>query len=257
MNYAEEIDGLINDYRHWLKDRTSLKVLVNDWIEITTPFLDRHNDCIQLYVRREGSGFKITDDGYTLTDLEISGCKINTPKRQELLQLALNGYGVSNTDGVLSVSATRETFPARKHALIQAILATNDLFYTAQSTVQSLFKEDVQKWLDESEIRYVPNVTLVGLSGYPHQFDFAIPKSRQAPERLLKAISNPNKQSVESLLFAWLDSRESRNVGAEAYAVLNDVRGELAPAISEALLSYDIKPIVWSDRKSFQRTLHA
>ena len=40
------------------------------------------------------SGFILTDDGYTIDDLELGGCKLNTPKRQDLLQITLNGFGV-------------------------------------------------------------------------------------------------------------------------------------------------------------------
>ena len=48
----EEIERLLGQYVAWLKDRTSLRQL-NDWVEITTPYLDRHNDYLQIYARRE------------------------------------------------------------------------------------------------------------------------------------------------------------------------------------------------------------
>ena len=48
----DEIRKLIDEYTAWLKDKTALRQ-VGDWIEITTPYLDRHNDYIQIYVKRE------------------------------------------------------------------------------------------------------------------------------------------------------------------------------------------------------------
>ena len=46
---------------------------VNGWICITTPFLDSHNDCIQLYampILARTNIFLISDDLYICTDLK-------------------------------------------------------------------------------------------------------------------------------------------------------------------------------------------
>ena len=68
---------------------------VNDqYVEITTPYLDRHNDYTQIYVRRENGGFLLTDGGETIQDLRASGCDLETSKRRDLLTSALNGFGI-------------------------------------------------------------------------------------------------------------------------------------------------------------------
>ena len=123
----DEIQRLLDDYLAWLKDKTTLRQL-DDWVEITTPYLDRHNDCIQIYAKRENSGFLLTDDGYTIDDLEQSGCKLNSPKRQELLRMTLNGFGVHLHQNALQTHASPVNFPLRKHNLVQAMLAVNDMF---------------------------------------------------------------------------------------------------------------------------------
>ncbi|MGI9073951.1 MAG: DUF1828 domain-containing protein [Bryobacteraceae bacterium] len=68
---AAEIEKLLNDYRAWLKDKTTLRELNGDWIEITTPYLDRHNDALQIYARGENTGYLLSDDSYTIHDLEV------------------------------------------------------------------------------------------------------------------------------------------------------------------------------------------
>ena len=40
---------LVDNYYSWLRERTQLKDL-DRAVEITTPFLDRHNDYIQIYL---------------------------------------------------------------------------------------------------------------------------------------------------------------------------------------------------------------
>ena len=188
MSMVEEIERLLQDYRAWLKDKTTLRKVDGEWVEVTTPYLDRHNDALQIYARQENGGYLLTDDSYTIHDLEASGCNLTTEKRRDLLQLTLNGFGVRLNNEALEVHATPETFPLRKHNLIQAMLAVNDLFYLAKPVVESLFYEDVVAWLEANEIRYTPKVKFTGTSGYDHLFDFVIPKSPKQPERDRKSV---------------------------------------------------------------------
>ena len=158
---------------------------IDNWVEITTPYLDRHNDYIQIYAKRVDGGYILTDDGHTIQDLEQSGTRLNSPKRHELLRLALNGFGVQLDSDRLEVHANADNFALRKHNLVQAILSVNDMFYLAVPMVASLFYEDVVAW-DLNEVRYTPKVKFTGKTGFDHLFDFVIPKSRTAPERIVE-----------------------------------------------------------------------
>ncbi|MDX2150660.1 MAG: DUF1829 domain-containing protein [Bryobacteraceae bacterium] len=242
-----EIERLLHGYRAWLRDKTTLRDINGEWVEITTPYLDRHNDAIQIYARPENGGFVLTDDSYTIHDLEASGCNLNTDKRRDLLQTTLNGFGVKLSDDAIEVHATPDNFPLRKHSLIQAMLAVNDLFYLAKPVVESLFHEDVVAWLDANEIRYMHNVKFTGVSGYDHRFDFAIPKSRKQPERLVQAINRPTRDSALQFINAWADTRQVRPADSKAYAMLNDEQS-VSGAVIEALRNYDIRPVPWSQK---------
>ncbi len=257
MNGQSEIGELLERYHSWLRAKSTVKAVNSSWTEITTPYLDRHNDYIQIYASKQSNDFVLHDDGYTLSDLELSGCKIESPRRKELLMITLNGFGVELIDGMLRVRARSDNFPQRKHALVQAILAVNDMFYVASPNVRSLFKEDVASWLDFTEVRHLPNVQFIGKTGYPHNFDFAVPKSRSSPERLLRAIANPSKDAAQSFIFAWLDTKEVRDQGSTAVAILNDREKGIPGAVLDALRGYAIDPIVWSQRAEHLRLLAA
>ena len=137
MSLTTDIEKLLTEYRVWLKERTVLRELNGDWVEITTPYLDRHNDALQIYARPQNGGYLLTDDSYTIHDLESCGCSLSTEKRQDLLRMTLNGFGVKLNKDALEISASTETFPLCKHNLIQAMLAVNDLFYLAKPVVES------------------------------------------------------------------------------------------------------------------------
>ncbi|HEX4275924.1 MAG TPA: DUF1828 domain-containing protein [Bryobacteraceae bacterium] len=91
-------------------------------------------------------------------------------------------FGVKLDYEQLQVTATPENFPLKKHGLIQAMLAINDLFYLAEPVVKNLFFEEVIAWMDLNGVHYTPKVKFTGLSGYDLLFDFVVPKSRRAPD---------------------------------------------------------------------------
>ena len=252
----EEVRHLMDQYVAWLKDRTTLRE-VNDFVEVTTPYLDRHNDYLQFYIRRNNTGFILTDDSYIIEDLRRSGCKLDSSKRRELLKMTLNGFGIQLEGDALLVHATNDNFNLRKHNLVQAMLAINDLFYLAEPIVASLFLEDVTAWLELHEIRFTPKVKFTGRSGYDHLFDFVIPKSKRAPERIVQAINRPNKDTAQAAAFAWIDTKEVRPPDSKALAFLNDSDNIPSPTVTDALANYELRPVLWTEREKVREELAA
>lgn len=256
MTTMTEIQQLLDHHTRWLRDKTILRQIDHtDWFQITTPYLDRHNDYLQIYVQKKDSTYTITDDGYIIDDLTNSGCSLDSPRRQELLNITLAGFGVHREGDQLIIRANAESFPQKKHNLIQAMLSVNDLFYLASPHIFSLFYEDVAQWFDVSDIRYTSKVKFTGKSGYDHMFDFVIPRSRQQPERIVQAINNPKKDTAEAIVFKWLDTRETRSSATRLYAFLNNDSTPVSPAVLDALRSYELEPVLWSEREMMRATL--
>lgn len=113
---AQEPD-FITEYIQWIKDNSAQR-LIHGYTEVTTPFLDSHNDAIQFYVKREGDSFLFTDDGHTFADLEMSGLHM-TEKRKELVQHLADSMNVSVDHGVITAKATSATLVAQtEHSMI-------------------------------------------------------------------------------------------------------------------------------------------
>ena len=243
----EEIEQLIDRYQNWLKDRTALKV-VEDAVEITTPFLNRHNDYIQIYAKKDHDDIILTDQGETLEDLEMSGINISVTNRRELLKMVVNGFGVTVDRNIISVTTSLDKFPLAKHNLIQTILAVNDLFFTARTSFTNVFFEDVRSWLDRREVRYILDTAFIGKSGYTHKFHFVIPRSKFASERFVQTINHPSKHAAESIAFSWMDTRDGRDDDSTAFAVINDYGQSIPSGMEGALTNYGIVPVKWSTR---------
>ena len=245
---------LIEKYTEWLRQKISIEN-IDGICEITTPFLDRHNDHLQIYLKRVNDGITLTDDGYTIRDLKLCGCEINTEKRKQMLHSILNGFGVRLQGDEISVEATEKNFPQKKHNLIQAMISINDLFVMAEPMVVSFFKEDVEKYLRLHEIRFTPSVKFTGKSGFYQSFDFVIPPSKKRPERVINAITSPMRQNISILIFSWTDTKEVRPAESTAYGFLNDSEQRVSPDIESALGQYEIKPLLWSKREEYVEEL--
>ena len=254
---SDEITVLLDLYWEWLKENTTIRS-TNGWIEITTPNLDRHNDYLQIYARNQNGLITLTDDGFVLDDLAMSGFQINSPTRQAHLEMTLNGFGVELTeDNRLEIKATRENFPERKHNFVQAMLAITDLFYLASTSVVGVFHDTVATWFDTLGIRYIANAKFGGKSGYDNSFHFVIPRSSVQPERMVRTISRPNRSQAVSFVFSWIDTRETRSSGSRAYAILNDDECSVAIETIEAMDRYDVRSVLWSQRELVQEELAA
>jgi hypothetical protein len=254
MKLMTECDSLVKEYLDWL--RRGLKVNELDGrCEITTPFLDRHNDHLTIYVSQQNGGYLLSDGGYILSDLEMSGVDINTEKRSSVLTTTLRGFGVQNVNGELRTEARREDLARAKHNLLQAMLATNELFVMGQEHVLSFFLEDVDAFLRAHNVRFVPRVKLTGKSGLEHNFDFAVPPSERRPERLLRAINLPSRDTVTAYCFAWSDVSQERTQGAQAYAVLNDQERSVSSDLLHAFEAYQIQPVLWKNREQYVEAL--
>lgn len=256
---TDEIQVRLDEYHKWLRDSTQLRSAGDDWAEVTTPFLDRHNDCLQIYVRQEGTDYLLTDEGYVLGDLASCGVDIeHSPRRRQLLHRIVAGFGVELDGQALRTRCSATSFAQRKHGLLQAMLAVDDLSYLAGSTVTGVFAEDVGGWLRQHRIRATERIGVTGRSGLVHHFDFAILASEDAPERLVRAI-RADRYPVELLIQAWQDTREIRPEDSELYAILNDShRQHGVPAgYRTALETYGIQAVPWSERDSLVARLAA
>lgn len=249
-------EKLVASYMAWIAARFST-ASVNGACEITTPFLDRHNDKIQVFVEERGDQLWLTDDGYMLADLEASGCGPDTEVRQQLLQVITNGFNVGEQEGELCSSCSAADFPFKLHSLIQAMLSVNRIVFTARQRIVKSFAEELGGFLEESAVNYVPGSPMRGRSEIEHRFDYLVPRTGRSPDRYLRAISTPNKEQMTATIFAWVDTEESRATDSLAYAILNDDDRRPSDDVVNALSKYNIRPVLWSQRQQIVPDLTA
>lgn len=242
---------VIQEYLQWIKDNTIVKSIEEGKVcSVSTPFLDRHNDHLDIYLSKENGSIRLTDNGYTIADLRMSGMEINTPKRQHILKTSLNGFGVSvDNKDELFVIANKSNLGQKKHYLLQAMLTVNDMFNLAQETVTSLFKEDVELYFRSKDIYFSKDIKLTGKTGFDHNIDFLIPQTRSKPERLIKTVNTPKKTNILNAIMAFNDISQTRDTQTANYVIYNDLDKDVSNDLVVALDNYSVNHFPWSKKE--------
>lgn len=246
----------IEDYLQWLKENMTQENIAENLIEITTPFLDRHNDYTQIYISKiEKNRFRISDMGYIVNDLKMTGVDLTKGKRKEMLALVLQRLGIvfNGKTEELYVLADHRGIPEAQHRLMQGMLDVNDLFYLNSPNVRGLFLEEVDRFFKDNGIYNTRDVNITGRSGLSHTFNYVLQENRAHPERFVRVMNAPDRGIVERYIFSWHDVKAVRNKlkknrrESELIVIMND-----ATPINDSLISsfgnYDIIPFVWSKK---------
>lgn len=240
-----DIQKLIDEYTSWLKSEIRFEQF-NEYYEITTPFLDSENDGLQIYVKQDGENILFTDDCATIQKLRACGFQMNR-NRRDYLERLLYQYNVKLDGDALTSKAPVGRFAQQKHMFLQAMLRVDDMFILSRQKSTSLFLDDVQGFFEENDIYCSENVQFTGTSGFSHNYDFLIQRTRTKPERLCQTVNNPNKSAMGNILFSWNDTKPSRRKDSQLIVILND-RNNIARGVEDAFETYGSKVIRWSER---------
>lgn len=258
MQDITSIKSFLNGYLDFLKDHSSEVRVSENVSKITLPFLDGLNDCTEIYIKIEKENeFIITDNGYTISNLEFFSVSFSSSTKQAILKRIINSYGVLMADTSLYVRATNADLFLKKHMLLQCIAKLNDMYMLNRDNVQNIFLEEVREFFDKSDIYYVPNHRLTGLSGLTANYDFALPKIRQRPFTLIKTLNSLNINSVKSTVFDWTDTKDAGEDEKSLLVIYNDTTTTPKDDSLTALVSYNIESFPWSKRDGLRRKLSA
>lgn len=244
-----DVKYMIDTYVNWLHQEISFKQL-GEYYEITSPFLDMNNDYLQLYAKANDDKIWFSDDGYLLNELISTGFTLSKKKKEDI-QNAISQFGVQLDDKELIMEAPASQFPQKKHLFIQAMLRVCDLYSTCQPRQTSLFTEDISGFLDSNEIYCTQNVQFSGKTGFTHNYDFLLQRTKNKPTRLCRAINSPSKEKMSSVLFSWEDTRDARKEESQLIVFLND-RNHIAAGVENGFHNYQVETILWSERNSKQ-----
>lgn len=244
----DTVEGLLDGYARWYRDSFSV-IEESGGCRIVTPMLDRSNDHMSIHMSRTKEGlYLLTDLGATVGDLAMCGCDILGSKtRSEKLSDVLRGFGLDSAGDEIYVTADDSNIFNAINMLMQGMASVDDLFFTVKESVRGHFSEDVAAWLSQNGIRFVPDITMTGRSGFSTKFDYLIAGSPDGiPERYIKTVSAPSESTIRNAIFGWDDIKEARGQNTAGYLFMNGANtssGTIPKNLVDACRAYKVTPV--------------
>ena len=92
---------------------------------------------------------------------------------------------------------------------------------------------------------------MTGKSKLTTHFDFAIARSKDSSERLIKVINNMNLDAARNIIFAWNDTKDMRQKETKLYAFIHNVDKKVSDDALGALREYGIQPALWTEKDRY------
>ena len=240
---------IVANYYSWLINQTNTQQIDNNTIKISLPFLDRLNDCVDIYLlNKTGSDYILTDDGETMRELELSGYKLNERRMEFACGIAASCGASINEKNSLCIESKADDLPLKIHMLLQCMIRISDLNLMKDAPVKAFFNDDVAAFLSTYNIKYKANYSLIGRSRLPCQFDYVIYKNNAAPQKYIKAISHLDNIAAKVLLFGWEDTKETRNGNGQLFVFIDNVENKIKKEALSSFTVYGITSVEWSNR---------
>ena len=240
-----DIKEMIDNYANWLKNKISIEK-IGEYYELTTPFMDRFNDYLQLYVKKDkDDSITLSDDGYIIDNLISSGFSMKSEKRRFMLEKIIQNHSLKLEGNVIIGNATKTTFPQKKHQMIQAMLTIDDMFVASTEKVKNFFVEDIITFFNANNIYYTPDFSFVGKSGSNYTYDFHLQKTANQPGRFCKALNTIDESKRNLTIFNWLDIQEKRQYGEKLIVIIND-KNYIKDSHLTAFDNYEIPTVLFS-----------
>lgn len=123
-----KLDAIRYDFQKYVAGFCGSGFVNKDVGRITTPFLDSHNDLIEVYIEQlDIDSYRLFDDGITIADLRLSGVDVKEDSgvMQVIRRIALRNNVTLEGDS-LSVQSNRENLPVNIFFLSRAMQSISD-----------------------------------------------------------------------------------------------------------------------------------
>ena len=136
------------------------------------------------------------------------------------------------------------------------MLTIDDMFELNTENVKNFFIEDIETFFSANHIYFTRDFSFMGKTGSFYTYEFHFQRSQTKPERFCKAINKINEPKRNMAIFNWLDIQERRCNDEKLIIMLND-ENKVKDDDLKAFSSYDIIPVLFSERDNYKDLFHA
>ena len=146
----------IESIQRQFHEKVSAKVqLASEGVErfrVLTPFLFDDGDHLAIVLKKEGSGWVLSDEAHTYMHLtyDIDEKDLQRGTRQKFISNTLSTFRIEDRDGELVLAVPDERYGDALYSFVQALLKIADVSYLSRARIRSTFIEDFHALLSEA-----------------------------------------------------------------------------------------------------------
>lgn len=117
---------------------------------VFTPFLFEDGDHLAIVLKRENSGWVLSDEGHTYMHLtyDLDEKDLHRGNRQKIISNALSMFSVEDREGELRLSIPEGQYGDALFSFLQALHKISDVTYLSRERVKSTFMDDFRSFMD-------------------------------------------------------------------------------------------------------------
>ena len=144
------IDTIEADFRRTVGESVRLSSEGMHRYRVFTPFLFEDGDHLAVVLKREESGWILSDEGHTYMHLtyDLDEKDLQKGSRQKIISNALSVFSVEDRAGELRMAIADQRFGDGLFSFVQALLKISDVSFLSRERVRSTFIEDFRSFID-------------------------------------------------------------------------------------------------------------
>ena len=146
------VESIERDFRDKVSAQIRLATEGLDRYWVLTPFLFDDGDHLAIVLRREGTGWVLSDEAHTYMHLsyDIDESDLHRGTRQKIISNALSVFGIEDREGELVRDVRDCGYGDALYSFVQGLLRITDVSYLSRERVKSTFMEDFRALLSET-----------------------------------------------------------------------------------------------------------
>ena len=146
------VESIEQDFRDKVSAQIRLAAEGLDRFRVLTPFLFDDGDHLAVVLRRESTGWVLSDEAHTYMHLtyDIDEEDLHKGTRQKIISNALSMFRIDDREGELVLDVRDSRYGDALYSFVQGLLRIADVSYLSRERVKSTFMEDFRTLLSET-----------------------------------------------------------------------------------------------------------
>jgi len=140
--------SLIGDFRRKVCQEIDVEPQGVDRYIVYTPFMFDDGDHFVVLLRKDSSGWFITDQGHTLMHLSYSGVDVGKGNRARIVEESLAAQRIENRDGELRIAVADREFGDALYSYLEGLSKITTVTHMTHERVASTFMDDFSEFLE-------------------------------------------------------------------------------------------------------------